>query len=136
MNLIDWRPMTVASFLHPLNAVHQVFICQGEYVSPALHLKLLRAARTHGYQLLLIGQQHPDTHQAYPATAAFTPDALRADVISAPGIPHALAHVRAVNRSVFVFHPRGLVISEYERHLRRPARPKAAARAVITARGA
>lgn len=114
--------MTVAVFLHPHNSAHQVFICQGERISPTLHLKLLRLAQRSGHQILLIGQQHPDVHRVLTATPAFTPDALRADVVSAPTIQHALAHLRAVSRTVFILHAREAVISDYDRHLTRPAR--------------
>lgn len=117
--------MTVAAFVHPFNPVQAVLVCQGGHLSPALQVKLVALAARETYQIVLVGQQHPPMQAALGTpVAAFTPEAIRADVVAVPSAQHALAHVRATTRHTFILHSVGDVIATYAAALRRPERER------------
>ncbi|WP_155297573.1 hypothetical protein [Deinococcus kurensis] len=116
--------MTVAAFVHPFNPSQSVLVCRAAHLSPAMQVKLITLALRDGYQVIVVGQRHPDLSQALGTpTPACTPDAIRADLVEAPSAQHALAHVRCTPRNTFILHTAGDVIGMYAAVLVRPGTP-------------
>lgn len=116
--------MTVAAFVHPFNVSQSVLVCRAAHLSPTMQAKLITLAVRDGYQIVVVGQRHPDLSQVLGTpTPACTPDALRADLVEAPSAQHALAHVRCTPRHTFILHPVGDVIGTYAAALTRPGTP-------------
>ncbi len=119
--------MTVAAFVHPFNVTQSVFVCRGTHLTPAMQVKLVTLAARDGFQVVLVGQCTPEVQRALGTpTPAFTPEAVRADVVAVPSAQHALAHVRSSYRNTFVLPAVGVVISLYDAVLARPGSPASA----------
>lgn len=113
--------MTVAAFVHPFNTTQSVLVCRGTHLAPATQVKLMTLAARDGYQIVLVGQCTPEVQRALGLpTPAFTPEAMRADVVAVPSPQHALAHVRSSPRNTFLLHAVGEVIGAYAAVLERP----------------
>ncbi|MHA0041191.1 hypothetical protein [Deinococcus sp. PEB2-63] len=116
--------MTVAAFVHPFNTSQSVLVCRAAHLSPALQVKLVALAVRDGYQIVLVGQRHPDLSRALGTPVpACTPDAVRADLVEAPSAQHALAHIRCTPRHTFILHAAGDVLGTYAAVLNRPGTP-------------
>ncbi len=119
--------MTVAAFVHPFNVSQSVLVCRAAHLSPTMQVKLVSLAARDGYQIILVGQCHPYLTQALGTTTpACTPDAVRADLVAAPSVQHALAHVRCTPRHTFILHAQGDIIGAYAAVLARPGAPASA----------
>lgn len=116
--------MQIAEFAHPFNDATTVLVCGAAHVSPAVLARVVRLALREERQVLLVGQQFPEVLAVTGTPAAgLTPEGLRADVVTVPGVRYALAHIRATPRSVFVVHVAPDVLAAYAQVLRRPGRP-------------